>query len=160
MRRKDREITDPEEIAAVIGRCDVCRVGMADGGLPYVVPMNFGFEAKGGSVTFYLHCAGEGRKIDILKKNPAVCVELDCGHRLISGDTACAYSMEFESVIASGRAEFLTDRREKLGALTRIMSHYAEGAETLPFDERMVDAVSVIRIRAGQISGKRKKARQ
>ena len=158
MRRKDREITDPAEIAAVIGKCDTCRIGMTDGVLPYVVPMNFGFEAKDGSVTFYLHCAGEGRKIDIIKKNPEVCLEFDCGHRLITGDTACAYSMEFESVIASGRAEFLTDRREKLGALARVLSHYA-AAETLSFDERMVDAVSVIRIRAEAISGKRKKAR-
>jgi nitroimidazol reductase NimA-like FMN-containing flavoprotein (pyridoxamine 5'-phosphate oxidase superfamily) len=34
----------------VIDRCDVCRIGIAGDGAPYIVPMNFGFEFSGSGV--------------------------------------------------------------------------------------------------------------
>ena len=43
MRRKDREITDIEELLAVVSRCKVCRLAMAENNRPYVVPLNFGY---------------------------------------------------------------------------------------------------------------------
>lgn len=156
MRRRDREVTDPGEIAGIIARCDACRVGLLDCGEPYVVPMSFGFDFEDGAAAFYFHSAGEGRKIDLLKGGPRVCVELDCGHRLIKGETACSYSTEYESVIAFGKAEFLTDPDEKLRALTRITAHYAEG-DPPAFDGRMVERVAVFRVRADRITAKRKK---
>lgn len=156
MRRRDREVTDPDEIAAIIGRCDACRVGFADGGEPYVVPMSFGFDFENGAATFYFHSAGEGRKIDLLKSGPRVCVELDCGHRLTGGGTACAWSTEYESVVAFGKAELLADPDGKLLALTRIMAHYAGGDKPV-FDGRMVERVAAFRVRADRITAKRKK---
>lgn len=156
MRRKDREVTDPGEIADIIGRCDACRVGLVDGGEPYVVPMSFGFDFEDGAAAFYFHSAGEGRKIGLLKSSPRVCVELDCGHRLIGGETACSWSTEYESVVAFGRAEFLTDPDEKLRALARLMAHYA-GGDAPAFDGRMVERTTVFRVRADRITAKRKK---
>ena len=57
MRRKDREIQEFEEIIAVIKKCDVCRIAMNDGDVPYIVPMNFGVEVEGEQVFFFFHCA-------------------------------------------------------------------------------------------------------
>jgi nitroimidazol reductase NimA-like FMN-containing flavoprotein (pyridoxamine 5'-phosphate oxidase superfamily) len=55
MRRKDREITDRAEIDTVLNEATVCRIGLADNGEPYVVPMCFGYDG-----TFlYLHSAPE-----------------------------------------------------------------------------------------------------
>jgi nitroimidazol reductase NimA-like FMN-containing flavoprotein (pyridoxamine 5'-phosphate oxidase superfamily) len=68
MRRKDREVTGTEELLAIIRANKVCRLGMADGDLPYVVPLNYGFEFDCGRLVLYFHCAGEGKKIGILKK--------------------------------------------------------------------------------------------
>ena len=59
MRRKDREITDRAEIEAILNEAMVCRIGLADDGEPYVVPVSFGYED--GSV--YIHSAPEGKKI-------------------------------------------------------------------------------------------------
>ena len=58
MRRKDREITDRAEIESILNEAMVCRIGLADGGEPYVVPISFGYE--GGEV--YLHSALEASK--------------------------------------------------------------------------------------------------
>ncbi len=58
MRRKDKEMTDPDAIASVIRRSTVCRLGMSDDNQPYVVPMSFGY--KDGAV--YFHCATRREK--------------------------------------------------------------------------------------------------
>ena len=65
MRRKEKEIVEKSEIEAVISKASVCRLGMAEEGMPYVVPLCFGYENN----TLYFHSAKEGKKVDILKKN-------------------------------------------------------------------------------------------
>ena len=77
MRRKDREITHIHAILDLVSECRVCRLAMTDGGVPYIVPLNYGYEYADGALTFYFHSAKEGRKLEILKKNPMVCLELD-----------------------------------------------------------------------------------
>jgi len=42
MRRVDREIKDPNAIRAIMAEAPVCRIGLSDDGMPYVVPMSFG----------------------------------------------------------------------------------------------------------------------
>lgn len=55
MRRKDREISDFDEIIEVIKKCDVCRIALNDDGFPYVVPLNFGLDVQDGNVFLYFH---------------------------------------------------------------------------------------------------------
>ena len=47
MRRADREITDFDELIAVMRGCDVCRLALHDEPYPYILPLNFGLEADG-----------------------------------------------------------------------------------------------------------------
>ena len=42
MRKANREIRDRDAVLAIIEEALVCRIGLADGGMPYIVPMNFG----------------------------------------------------------------------------------------------------------------------
>ena len=79
-------MTDMGEIAGVLRECTVCRVGMQSQGKIYVVPMNFGYEQEGEKLTFYLHSAKVGRKIEALREEPEVCVELDCRHGLMEAE--------------------------------------------------------------------------
>ena len=46
MRRKDREVTDLQEIEEIIKGCKVCHLAMADAGQPYIVPLNFGYQLE------------------------------------------------------------------------------------------------------------------
>ena len=67
MRRAERVVTDETRIAAVIEDCKVCRIGLADAGGVYIVPMNFGTEMEDGKRIFWFHSAGEGRKYRLLR---------------------------------------------------------------------------------------------
>jgi hypothetical protein len=122
MRKKDKEITDTELIEAVIQRCVVCRIGLSDNGIPYVVPVCFGYRDR----TVFIHCAAEGRKIDIIRRNDEVCVEFDGDYELIRHDTACGWGMRYRSVIARGKASLIETPEEKRWALDAIMAHYAD----------------------------------
>ncbi len=150
MRRKDKEITDRNEIEAIIQRSDVCRVAMADHTGPYIVPLNFGFSDN----TLYFHSALKGRKIDILKKNPEVCFEFDQGVELVpgEGEKACGWGTRYQSVIGFGTAVFITETGEKKKALNIIMAHYA--GKTFEFSDTDVDQVAVIRIDIRRMTGK------
>ena len=148
MRRKDREITDRAEIDDIIRRCRVCRVGMIDDGEPYVIPMSFGYDCQ----CFYLHSAPEGRKLEILRKNSRVCVELDILNEVVTSDQACEWGMAYESVMAMGEAEILEDAEEKKRGLACVMAQYTEGDWAFPDDA--VSRTVVIRVCIDSISGK------
>lgn len=77
MRRSDREITDLGEILSIINDCKVIHLAMVDDGEPYLLPLNFGYACEGGAFSFFCHSAREGRKLDILRKNPTVAFEMD-----------------------------------------------------------------------------------
>lgn len=122
MRR--RVIDTTEEMLEVISRCDVCYVSMVTPeGLPYVVPMNFGF----GDGVLILHGAREGMKMDILAKNPNVCIAFSTDHELRyqNEQVACSWSMKYRSVLLSGKVEMIDDFDEKVSALNVIMRKYA-----------------------------------
>ncbi|WP_317063690.1 pyridoxamine 5'-phosphate oxidase family protein [Methanoculleus caldifontis] len=108
MRRKDKEITDPALLSAVLREAFVCRLGLVDGDRPYVVPMNFAH--SGGCL--YLHSAGEGRKIEILGRNNRVCFEAETGVELVRAEKACDFGARYLSVIGAGpRRSSRTSRR-------------------------------------------------
>lgn len=122
MRRNDREITDKTLIDQMILSEKVVRLGIMDNDKVYVVPMSFGYDGK----AFYFHSALAGRKIDLLKKTHYATFELDSVGELVTGPVACAYSVNFESVIGEGRVEFIEDADEKRTALNVLMKHYTD----------------------------------
>lgn len=148
MRRKDREIKDPQVIASVIRSSTVCRLGMSDDGQPYVIPMSFGY--RDGAL--YFHSASEGRKIDILRKNPRVCIEFDADCRLKTGDGPCNWGFYYQSVTAFGVAAFVEDAAEKRAALDIIMGQYSDRAFTYP--ESTVAKILVIKVSVTELTGK------
>jgi uncharacterized protein len=151
MRRSDREINDPQAVRAIMEEARVCRIGLADNGMPYVVPMNFGL----GENCIYLHCAGEGRKLDIIRRNDRVCFEMDHFRGVIMGQSPCGCSCRYESVIGFGRAVILDDPGEKKGALDRIMEHYGEQVPPA-YKPDIFGKTTVIRIAIERLTAKRR----
>ena len=45
--------------------------------------------------------------MDLLQVQHTVGFELDCGHGLIKGDTACAYTLIYQSIIGQGQLEWV-----------------------------------------------------
>lgn len=145
MRRPKREIKEMADICKVLDECKVCRLGLCDGGEVYIVPMNYGYTCEAGTFTFYFHSAKVGRKIEVLKKNPEVCVELDGRHGLMEAEKPCGHSYYFASFIGNGTALLAENADEKLKGLKIIMKHQT-GKEFDNFDEKWVNAVEVVRV--------------
>lgn len=149
MRRRDREIQDIFEIESIINNAMVCRIGLADDGHPYIVPVCFGYS----NGIIYLHSSLSGKKIDILKKNPQCCFEVDQFNGIMSNERPCAWGMRYRSVIGFGRASFISDNEEKKKGLNSIISHYGSGI--CEFSDDDIRNVCVIRIDIDSMTGKK-----
>jgi nitroimidazol reductase NimA-like FMN-containing flavoprotein (pyridoxamine 5'-phosphate oxidase superfamily) len=156
LRRKDREISGVEDILEIIRKCTVCRLGMAENGIPYIVPLNFGYEYRDNMLTLYFHSAREGKKIDILKKNNRVCFEMDAGHQLTPGDKACDYGFNYASVLGLGTVEFIEEEAEKIRALNLLMKHQTGEDRDFAYREADLRAVAVYRLRVETFTGKQR----
>lgn len=154
MRRKDREITDPSLIRRIIGNCSHCHLGLWDGQEVYIVPMNFGFEEENGQLRLYFHCAGEGRKLDILRRNPKVSFQMDTGFELRPQELACEYSAGFASVMGTGVMEFLPDPDAKRHGLSAILNHTTGTRKQWSFPDDSVGRVTVLRLNVERLSCK------
>lgn len=150
MRRSDREITDREEIDAVLRHSRTCRLGMSDGHQPYVIPLSFGYDGR----ALYFHCASEGRKLDILRRNPRVCVEFDIPGAVTEAEEACSWGIAFRSVVAFGSARFVEDAAEKRAALALLMTQYSRPGQAFCFPDGNVSRTTVIEVVIDEISGK------
>ena len=128
----------------------VCRLGMFNGKIPYIVPMNFCYRNN----TLYFHSARVGRKIDILKKNANICFEIDIPGEVISSEDACSWSMNYRSIMGTGKAVFISNDDEKAEAFNIIMGHYS-GKTDWDIDMNMLRATSVFKVRIDNISAKK-----
>jgi nitroimidazol reductase NimA-like FMN-containing flavoprotein (pyridoxamine 5'-phosphate oxidase superfamily) len=149
LRRKEKEITDIKEIESIIQQSQVCRLALADEGLPYIVPLCFGYKNK----MLYFHSAKEGQKIDILRRNRQVCFEFDIDARVRSGKTACAWGMGYKSVIGYGTASLVEDPEEKQKALDIIMHQYSEGE--FEYSAKNLAEMLVIKVVISAMTGKK-----
>lgn len=155
MRRKDREITRIGDILSIVDRAKVLRLGLFDDNFPYIVPLHFGYEYAEGKLIFYMHSAKEGHKLDLIRRNQNVCIELDCDTELISGgDIPCSYSSSFASLIGRGLAEIVDDEQEKVRGLYLLMKN--QTSREFEITTQMASAVAVIKVVVCDFSAKSK----
>ncbi|MGP1530408.1 MAG: pyridoxamine 5'-phosphate oxidase family protein [Treponema sp.] len=155
MRRIDRAVTDNQQITSIIEQAKVVHIGMIDNDRPYVVPMQYGFVFADGTLTLYVHCAKEGRKLDILKKNPRVFIELETNVAIVSGgDVPCKYGSEYASVMGEGTAVIVEDVAEKISGLQLMMK--TQSGRDFEITEQMATSVTVLRIDVPCVTAKRR----
>ena len=132
MRRKDREVLGDENIAKIIEQCTTCHVAMMDdanAGMPYVIPMSFGYSLMDGVLELYFHCAHVGKKLDCILKNPNVAFSMCVENRIdIHEDIYCKSGRFYASVVGQGKAEIVEDTAEKCRGLSLLMERQAAGA--------------------------------
>lgn len=150
MRRKDKEIFDIKEIEEIINRAQICRLALTENDIPYIVPMNYGYKDK----CLYFHSANEGKKIDMIRKNPKVCFEMDIDEELVNKENPCKWGMKFLSVIGFGTAEIINDFESKKKALKIIINHYSKESH-YEFDSQAINRVTIIKLSIEEITGKK-----
>ncbi|MCG8410388.1 MAG: pyridoxamine 5'-phosphate oxidase family protein [Bacteroidales bacterium] len=145
-----KDIVDLDKLEEIIGKCKICRVGMVDGNKPYVLAMNFGYEDQ----TVWLHCAKEGKKVDILKKNNTVCLEFDTDHKLFARheNVACSWRFAYRGVLIHGKAIFVDEYDEKIKGLNIFMRNYSD--RTFEYSKPAVDNILIIKVPVESITGR------
>ena len=152
MTKREFKITDEGEIRRILDTAKVLRLGIAVDNEPYVVPLNYGYTMDDGKLTFYLHSAVKGRKLDMLRANPNVYFELDCGLQPFEGRVACQYGLAYSAVSGRGRAVLVEDVEEKKEAMSILMK--TQTGRDFEFNERLVSIVAVIRVDVTEYTAK------
>ena len=155
MRRKDREVTDLNQIKKILDACKTCHLAMSDDGHPYVVPLSYAYLIIGETLTLFFHSAKVGRKIDILRENNNVCFEMCVeGEPVFAGKTPCNSGYYFSSIIGFGAAQFIEEPYEKCSALSLLMKHQAN--IDVDFTAAQADGVCVFKVSSTDFTGKMK----
>lgn len=144
MTRRELEITEPEKIREILDKSLVLHLGLVDDGMPYIVPMNYGYTMDDGKLTIYLHGAAKGYKLDVIRKNPVCCFEMECEVVPFEGAVACQYGTSYSSLMGRGKAVIVEDVAEKIEAMKLLMK--TQTGKDFAFTDRLVSIVSVIRI--------------
>lgn len=151
LRRQEKIIEDQDELVAIIQGQKYMTLAMCRDDGPYLASLNYGFDPE--ARCFYVHCADEGRKIDILRTNPTVWGQVieDRGYQ----DTRCDHF--FRSVHFKGRVSFVEDIEDKRAALNLMID--ALEPEPEPVRQRLITAkslqsVTILKIAVEGWSGK------
>jgi len=126
LRRSDRAMSE-EDTVALLQRALVGRIATVDAdGMPYVVPLNFVYEHPARWV--HLHLARQpGHLASNLKFSPKVCFEIDePGPLIATGEPGCETSHVYESAICFGRAQVVSDERERTRIAILFVRKYVD----------------------------------
>lgn len=154
MRRSDRQ----QSRAFALELIDRCTHGVmalsSRESIPYCLPLSF---VRVGD-SLYFHCAREGRKVDLLRSDPQVCVTF-VGKDTPAFVEPAMYTTYFQSAIVTGTAVEVTEERERIQAMEALCRKVTPGHMGEAF-QRAIDqsmaATAVWRIDLDEISGKEK----
>lgn len=134
-------------------QCDSCVLALNDDGFPYMVPLNFGMDIEDGQLYLYFHCAMQGKKLDLIRKDNRATFEMDCDHNFILYDERMSCTMGYSSVVGHGIIEFVEEEK-KYEALKILMRQYH--AEDFQFNKDMIKVTTVLKMKVLDITGKRR----
>ena len=152
MTKRERQVTDPMQIRRILDTGKVLHLGLAVNDEPYVVPMNYGYTMEDGKLVLYLHCAHQGKKLDMIRANSRVFFEIDCDHKPFEGEKPCQYGLVYSSVMGRGTASIVADVEEKKQAMTILMK--TQTGKDFTFEDRLVSIVTVVRIDVAEYTAK------
>lgn len=143
-------IENREEIDAVIRACKTCYVSMCDDNVPYILPLNFGYDGE----TIILHSAQHGRMWETLKNNPKVCINWTLGEELAWQDVqmGCSYRVKSKTVIVEGTVEFIEDFDAKVKCLVDVMAQYSD--REFKFGKPSVMNVGIMKVHIDKLSAR------
>lgn len=149
MRKANQEIKDKKILTEILTNSKICRLGMIDNGLPYVLPFNYGYQEN----CIYIHSAPAGKKIEILKENPLVCFEVEQKAEIIEDEIACKWSTLYRSIIGYGNVEIVTDIEEKKRGLEIIMKQHGAPGK-MKFEMKEVEFIVILKLSISTMTGK------
>jgi nitroimidazol reductase NimA-like FMN-containing flavoprotein (pyridoxamine 5'-phosphate oxidase superfamily) len=150
MRRFKQQVSEEECIRVLKnGRRGVLSM-IGDEGYPYGIPINYFYDEQ--NHVIYFHGAGEGHKIDSLKRCSKACFTVwDDGYKE-EGD----WAYYFTSVIVMGKAQLLPDNEEALNAIRSIgLKYYPAPEDVENIMKKTAGRVHAIKLNIDHMTGKR-----
>ena len=151
MRRAEREM-GTDFALSVVSNCEYAALATVnEDGTPYC--MTVSPVVVGGAV--YFHCAPVGKKLDNITRCSKVCISCVQNTRLVPEQ----FTTNYESAVATGVCEVITDDNEKIMALRAICEKYAM-SNMSEFDSAIKKSLSrttVCKITIEQLTGKAKR---
>jgi nitroimidazol reductase NimA-like FMN-containing flavoprotein (pyridoxamine 5'-phosphate oxidase superfamily) len=144
MRRTDKGITDPAKLRRVLSQAKYITLAMCQGDKPYLVTLNHAYDGERDCI--YIHSAPEGKKLDILRKNPNIWGQAVIDHGFYSGNDDCRQN--FVSVMFEGTFSFVEDPAEKLHAFVATNEGLGNPSDSL----RKVLGANLARATVGRIT--------
>ncbi len=151
IRRKEKEIKDRTEILRILDRAKYITIAMTDTDGPYLATLTHAYDKTRNAV--YFHCAKEGRKVNILRRDSRVWGQalIDLGY--VKGK--CDHL--FETAQFRGKVSFVDSSTEKRHALELLISKNEEHPEPVmkkQLTDESIGHVNVGRIDIEYLSGK------
>ena len=152
IRRKDRELTDREEMLQILDSAEYGFLSLVDKeGVPYGIPVNFARQED----RLIFHCAPNGRKFECMRFQPCVSFCVVGRTNLLPAK----FTTEYESVIVEGVADIIDDEQRKIEDLMilcrKLSPEHLEAAEK--YIRKSLHRTGVFEIRIEAITGKAKR---
>jgi nitroimidazol reductase NimA-like FMN-containing flavoprotein (pyridoxamine 5'-phosphate oxidase superfamily) len=148
MRTAKKEITDRAELEEILSRADVLYLALHDTPAPYVIPLTFAY-ADG---ALWFHCAREGTKLDLIRRDPRVGFSAVADARVEPGAAACDFTARGRSVVGRGTARICADPAERRRGLDALVRRY--GRERPDYRPDSFERTCVVRIGVEELRGK------
>ena len=152
MTKRELEVKDPARILEILNKCKVTHIGLVDDGLPYIVPMNFGYIMEDGRLTLILHSGVKGHKLEVIAKNPVCCFEMECDVVPFEGRVPCQYGNAYSSLMGRGTIEVVEDVQEKMDLMTIFMK--TQCGKDFEFNEKLVSIVTMMKVNVEEYTAK------
>jgi nitroimidazol reductase NimA-like FMN-containing flavoprotein (pyridoxamine 5'-phosphate oxidase superfamily) len=153
VRRKEREITDKEEMKQVLKSTKYVTVALCMNNEPYLVALSHGYDQTQNCL--YFHCAPEGKKLIYAQANPSVWGQavLDFG---VTDECDYAYT----SVHFQGKLRLITNSTEKKHAMETLVRQVALHPESkfAKIKPEKLDKTTMGKIDISFMSGKKHRA--
>lgn len=113
-------VTDLQWMKELLADEEVGHLALADGDCPYVVPINYAYIND----KIVIHCAMQGKKLDIIRKNACCCLAVNRHPDRVKyhAEKRCHY--RYQSVIAYGKARFVESADERLKWIKRYLRYF------------------------------------
>ncbi|UHA72492.1 pyridoxamine 5'-phosphate oxidase family protein [Paenibacillus sp. 481] len=135
VRYKIREVLDRDKMDAFLCKARIGHLGMVDGQLPYVVPLNFVWTKE----KLYFHGATGGRRNQVMSANPEVCFTVCEEYGTITDPVPAKTDTAYMSVMIFGKAELIVDLDEATYVLQEMLHKYVPGYYNRPLSKQHVD---------------------
>jgi nitroimidazol reductase NimA-like FMN-containing flavoprotein (pyridoxamine 5'-phosphate oxidase superfamily) len=160
IRVNDNEVKSGKlEMEKILKRAEVGRLALSTGSMPYIIPLNFLY--WDGKIAF--HCRWKGKKMDLIAGNSACCFEVDefMGEVSYHYDSLC--HLDYDSVLALGKARTENNRDSKKEVFQRLHAKYKEiyrkpvSTGGVRFDEARLDEACCVIIDIEELTGRRER---